>query len=258
MADKPKLKWRPVKQPNTFGEAGGYIYVPSLTERNPSVTLTQIVADAIDRSLIVGMKPEAAESVANGILTQLGKALNGGYGVVFGDYFRVMLTLTGTVDSPLADLDSDNLLKAAIIPGKAYKLDRDGFTFQNVYVAGETPELAAVLSEDDAMAEGELHTDAHTILQGKHLALDFEKGDYVAFWNVNEDGSRGTICHRFEAAADFATNKSTLLQINTNRGSSDLLTQVYYFVQVVKHQIVNGESVADESNMVKVYFPSMG
>ena len=258
MADKPTLKFKAVKMPNPADRNGGSIYVPTITDRDQIVTLKQIIEDAIDRGLILGMKPEAAESVANGLLTQLGKALNNGKSVVFGDYFRTMLVITGTVDSPIDSLDSDNALKVAIVPGKAYKLDRDNFTFTNVYVAGETPELAAVVSEDDAMAEGELQTDAHTILQGKHLALDFAKSDYVAFWNVNEDGSRGTICHRFEAAADFATNKSTLLQVNTNRGSSDLLTSKHYFVQVVKHQIVNGESVNDESNMVKVYFPSMG
>ncbi|MBR1920391.1 MAG: hypothetical protein IJ829_00135, partial [Kiritimatiellae bacterium] len=246
--DKPKIKWKPVKMPNPADrENGAPIFVPRITDRDSAVSLAEVVADAIDRSLIVGMKREAAESVANGILTQLGKVLNAGKSVIFGDYFRTALMLEGTVDSMIDSLDSDNSLKVSIIPGKAYKLDRENFAFENVYVAGETPELAAVLSEDDAMGEGELQTDAHTILQGKHLALDFAKSDYVAFWNVTEDGSRGTICHRFEAAADFATNKSTLLQVNTNRGSSDLRTSAYYFVQVVKHQIVNGESVNDES-----------
>ena len=86
---KPVINYKGYVTANPADRTGAKICIPQIVDRNQVQTLEQIVADAIDRGLIAGLKSSAAKSIANGTMIQLGEALNGGTGVIFGEFFAV-------------------------------------------------------------------------------------------------------------------------------------------------------------------------
>ena len=77
--------------------------VPVIVDRLNPTELETVVENCIDRGLIAGLKSSAAKSIADGTMIQLGKTLNGGTGVIFGEFFAVRPYLTGTIEM-LADV----------------------------------------------------------------------------------------------------------------------------------------------------------
>ena len=61
--------------------------VPVVVNRREPVDLVDVVANCIDRNLILGAKPTAAQGIAEGIAEQLAVEFKKGNGVKFGKYF---------------------------------------------------------------------------------------------------------------------------------------------------------------------------
>jgi hypothetical protein len=70
--------------------------VPVVVNRREPVDLVDVVANCIDRNLILGAKPTAAQGIAEGIAEQLAAEFKKGNGVKFGKYFYGRLYLDGT------------------------------------------------------------------------------------------------------------------------------------------------------------------
>ena len=153
--DKPDLQYRirAVKDPTDRTKT---IYVPVIVERGTPVSLTKIITRAINEGRLLGIKTEAAESLAKGILAQIKLALEEGEGVNFGDYFRVRLYLDGTVETTGSALSAlRNRVNIRLAPGTEFRSTLSSFSWHNVdaasnvtiynvqTVGGSTPNLLA-------------------------------------------------------------------------------------------------------------------
>lgn len=120
-------------------------YIPVLKERAATRSLTDIVAAAIDRSLIVGVKPSAAAEIAKGVMEQVYEELSNAEGVKFGDFFTARLYLHGQTDAA-GTLDDENTLDVTLITGPEWDIDRSDFklTFAG---AGDLPRIELVNSD---------------------------------------------------------------------------------------------------------------
>ena len=110
---KPVINYKGYMTDNPSDRTKPKICIPQIVDRN------QVVAHAIDRGLIAGLKSSAAKSIADGIMLQLGETQNGGTGVIFGEFFAVRPYLTGTIANLLAPITTANKLRVRFVPGSA-------------------------------------------------------------------------------------------------------------------------------------------
>ena len=118
--------------------------VPVLVDRRQPTDLSAVIENAIDRSLIAGLKPSAAEGIADGIARQLAHEFAKGRSVGFGHYFYGRPYLSGTVDAN-GRLTAENRINVRLYKGEDFKLTLDDFSFS--YEDGGTlPKVDFVLS----------------------------------------------------------------------------------------------------------------
>ena len=97
MADKPTVKYEVRAQRDPVNNVT--ISVPAIVDRNAAKSLATVIENAIDRGLIVGVKPAAANGSATGLCEQLFKEFSDGNAVNFDGYFYGRLYLDGTVNA---------------------------------------------------------------------------------------------------------------------------------------------------------------
>lgn len=130
MADKPTLGYCIEARQNPANR-NETIFVPRLVERAGStVSLATIVENAIDRGLIAGLKPSAAQGIADALAQQMFKEFTLGHNIQFGSYFHGQLYLDGTCESLAGPLTSANKLNIRLFKGKDFKLSREDFSMQ--------------------------------------------------------------------------------------------------------------------------------
>ncbi|MBR3221483.1 MAG: hypothetical protein IKF72_04555 [Kiritimatiellae bacterium] len=178
---KPVINYKGYMADNPADRTGPKICVPQIVDRNQVLTLEQIVADAIDRGLIAGLKSSAAKSIADGVMLQLGRTLNGGTGVIFGEFFAVRPYLTGTIENMLAPITSANKLRVRFVPGSEYKLDGAEFSFHNVTESESVPEITEVVPSGVGSASGTWSAEHDLNIIGRNLKL--AENDVVALYN---------------------------------------------------------------------------
>jgi hypothetical protein len=169
--------------------------VPVLVDRRQPTDLSAVIENAIDRSLIAGLKPSAAEGIADGIARQLAHEFAKGRSVGFGQYFYGRPYLSGTVDAN-GRLTSENGINVRLYKGEDFKLTLDDFSFS--YEDGGTlPKVDFVLSSPGNL-RGEVVTGGEVSLQGRMLHLDGD-ANTVTF---TEAGGTGTpvVVDSFKAA----------------------------------------------------------
>ena len=172
-----------------------HICVPQVVDRNQVKSLAEVVESAIDRGLIAGLKTSAARSVADGIMLQMGETLNGGTGIIFGDYFAVRPYLTGTIADVLAPLTAQNKLRVRFVPGSAYKLATDAFSFHNVTQSENVPSISGVQARDDHAPEDSWSLTG-VVISGKNLQLD--AGDTLNVYDCDGDEPVLKEAYRYE------------------------------------------------------------
>ena len=207
--NKPVIRWKPVPQEDP-SDRSRTLYIPQIVERNQTRTLTDVVYSAIDRGLIAGLKTSAAQSIAEGVLAQLGEDLNSAHGVIFGDYFSVRAYLAGTVDGLFGALDASNRLNARFVPGNALRLDRRNFSFRNVLETGDAPVIDEVQGEYDGALVGEFKAGENVQLIGSNLKL--AAGDRLLIYSVDAQGGE-TPVKTVDSLDDFAQNSSRVLTL---------------------------------------------
>ena len=118
--------------------------IPVLVDRRQPTDLSAVIENAIDRSLIAGLKPSAAEGIADGIARQLAHEFAKGRSVGFGHYFYGRPYLSGTVDAN-GRLTAENRINVRLYKGEDFKLTLDDFSF-SYEDGGNLPKVDFVLS----------------------------------------------------------------------------------------------------------------
>ena len=158
--------------------------VPVLVDRRQPTDLSAVIENAIDRSLIAGLKPSAAEGIADGIARQLAHEFAKGRSVGFGHYFYGRPYLSGTVDAN-GRLTAENRINVRLYKGEDFKLTLDDFSFS--YEDGGTlPKVDFVLSSPGNL-RGEVVAGGEVSLQGRMLHLDGDANTVV----FKEEGAEG-------------------------------------------------------------------
>ena len=182
--DKPVLFYTVRVQ--VLRQSGRTVLVPSIVDRDPAVTLEDIIEDAIDRGLIAGIKPSAATQIAEAIAQQMYEEFRAGRGVKFGNYFYCRLYLDGTTDAD-GRLTDANGVNVRFVNGPGFKLAMDMFSFSNIN-GGDIPGTDFVISEADGAERGILLPDEPLILNGVNLWKEGDVGTKVAFHEVDGEG----------------------------------------------------------------------
>ena len=126
--DKPIIFYQVRQQTNRAD--GTLQFVPAIVDREQTVPLDEIINRAIDRGLIAGLKPSAANNVAQAIAEQMYAEFQKGRGVKFGSYFSARLYLDGSSDQD-GKLTAANGINVRFTNGPAFKLDRSMYSFSN-------------------------------------------------------------------------------------------------------------------------------
>ena len=170
-------------RPQTNRATGATVLVPAIVDREQAIPLDEIIRRAIDRGLIAGIKPSAAEQVADAVAQQMYEEFRQGRGVKFGNYFYARLYLDGTSDSD-GRLTAANGVNVRFVNGAGFKLTMDMFSFSNVN-GGDIPGTDFLISEADGAERGILLPDENVILNGVNLWRDGDAGTKVGFYGID-------------------------------------------------------------------------
>ena len=241
---KPAIRWKAVAQDSAL--AGRTIYVPMVVDRTEPIDLTTLIERAIDTGRIAGLKPSAAQSIAEGTCEMIAQVLREGEGVQFGEYFCVRMYLGGTVDGPLSSLTDKNPINAKIITGDKLKIDRSQFSFRNINnTDGGAPYLDEVQSDVDGAVNAVVEIGRGLAFIGSNLALG--EGDAIVAKKRGEDGDTvvGTI-----RAADCTTSSNKLVRCPWDALGAEGLQagDVLYFEVVKRVEIAGGQTATQASN----------
>ncbi len=204
---KPILFYQVRQQTNRVD--GSVSYVPAIVDREPTVSLDDIIMRAIDRGLIAGLKPSAANNVAQAIAQQMYNEFSAGRGVKFGSYFSARVYLDGTTDND-GRLTSANGINVRFTNGPSFKLNRSMYSWSNVQ-GGDIPGVDFLVSNADGAERGKLIVGESIMLNGVNLYRDGDAGTKVTFYGI--DPETGEVDE--EAAAEvtsFTTRGPNMLE----------------------------------------------
>ena len=153
MADKPTVKYEVRAQRDPINNVT--IYVPAIVDRSAAKSLATVIENAIDRGLIVGVKPSAASGIATGLCEQLFKEFRDGNAVNFDGYFYGRLYLDGTVGA-------DGRISAA-----------NDFSFTNI-ADDKTPNVEFLISASTGAVRGKLIKGQAILVNGSTFGDDAE------------------------------------------------------------------------------------
>ena len=245
-AGKSVIRWKAVPHENPSNRAET-IYIPTITERNDTKTLTDVVYSAIDRGLIAGLKTSAAQAIAEGILAQLGQELNSAHGVIFGDFFAVRAYLDGTVDGYLGSLTADNKLNTRFVAGSALKLDRRNFSFRNVLETGDAPVIDSIQAARSGAVSGEIVGGIGIQIVGSNLKVDAD--DRFKCWKVTAEGEEDA---GVWTAQTLDQNSDVICVIGGAYTDAFTPGSRYAFALVKTVEVEDGRTATVESNKVYV------
>ena len=161
--------------------------IPVVTSKFSPVDLATVLEKCIDRGLIAGLKANAAEGIADGIVEQIAYEFTQGRGVKFGEYFYGRPYLTGQV-SANGNLTSDNKLKVRLYKGAEFKLGISDFSF-TFDGSGDTVKVDNIYGNTSAAGGntyGQIVANSPVVINGKNL---FAVGDTVKVVFDSTDGA---------------------------------------------------------------------
>ena len=170
MADKPTVKYEVRAQRDPINNVT--IYVPAIVDRNSAKSLATVIENAIDRGLIVGVKPSAANGIATGLCEQLFKEFKDGNSVNFDGYFYGRLYLDGTVGAD-GRITAANSINIRLVKGVKWALAANDFSFTNV-ADDKTPVVEFLISAATGAVRGRLIKDQAILVNGSTFGNDAE------------------------------------------------------------------------------------
>lgn len=142
-------------------------FVPVIVERNQSRDLSEVIANAIDRGLIAGLKTSAAREIAEGVMQQIYAEFKDGNGVSFGKFFSARLYLTGKIGES-GRLDKDvNSVNVRMIAGPEYDLDIGDYRMR--FVSGKDAPAIDWTSYDGSTERNVIKTGENMQLVGRNF-----------------------------------------------------------------------------------------
>ena len=173
--------------------------IPVLVDRLQPTSLAAVIENAIDRNLIAGLKPSAAEGVADGIARQLAHEFSKGHSIAFGQYFYGRPYLSGTVDAN-GTLTAANKINVRLYKGEDFKLSLDDFSF-SYEDGGNLPKVDFIVSEGKGK-RGVLSEGDYVHIEGKMLHLDGDTNT-VTFTEVGASSPTATVTSFRSAGPDI-------------------------------------------------------
>lgn len=174
--------------------------VPVIVDRLQPTELATIIENCIDRSLIAGLKPTAAQGIADGIAAQMAFEFSKGRGIKFGDYFYGRPYLQGTVDGN-GRLNSTNSITVRLYKGNSFKLSTDDFTME-FDGAGDAVKVDFIMgdtSDAGGNTRGTVVTGAPVVIQGRNL---YAAGDTNKVYFSEVDGEDEVEVDTFTSQGD--------------------------------------------------------
>ena len=170
MADKPIMKYEVRPQRDPINNVT--IYVPQIVDRSAAKSLATVIENAIDRGLIVGVKPSAASGIATGLCEQLFKEFKDGNSVNFDGYFYGRIYLDGTVGAD-GRLTGSNAINIRLVKGTKFSLAMRDFSFTNV-ADDKTPNVEFLISASTGAVRGKLIKGQAILVNGSTFGDDAE------------------------------------------------------------------------------------
>ena len=168
MADKPTVKYEVRAQRDPINNVT--IYVPAIVDRSAAKSLATVIENAIDRGLIVGVKPSAAGGIATGLCEQLFKEFRDGNAVNFDGYFYGRLYLDGTVGAD-GRITGSNSINIRLVKGAKWALATNDFSYANV-ADDKTPDVEFLISACTGAARGRLVKGETILVNGSTFGDD--------------------------------------------------------------------------------------
>ena len=183
--DKAKMRYEVRTQPDPSDPTGTRkVLVPAIVERPDTLSLQQVVFNAIDTGRIAGLKTGAARNIAEGIADQMYQEFLRGNSIAFGKYFYASLYLDGTVGAD-GSLTDDNKVNVRLKQGPDFKVARRDFNWVNI-ASDKTPKVEFVISAAAGAVRSQLVTGQAIMLNGLRFGDDTTALAVSASYTVGE------------------------------------------------------------------------
>ena len=204
---KPKLYYE-VRQ-TVSRTTGQPVFWPAIIDRDQSITLEDVIKNAIDRGVIAGLKVSAAKQIADAVCQQMYEEFKGARGVKFGNYFYARLYLDGQSDDT-GKLTSENRINVRFVNGAGFKLDRSDFSFEFAN-SDVIPSLQFLINDADG-AERDMIASDTIMVNGNNLYAADDTATHLAFYAVNSETGAVSPTPAYEVdTADFTSRGPNLL-----------------------------------------------
>ena len=206
---KPKLYYEVRQTTNPF--SGQPIFWPAIIDREQSVTLEDVIKNAIDRGVIAGLKVSAAKQIADAVCQQMYEEFKGARGVKFGNYFYARLYLDGQSDDT-GKLTEKNTINVRFVNGNGFKLDRSDFSleFANSDVI---PSLQFLINGSDGAERDVIGTDENVMVNGKNFYAEDDTATHLAFYAVDSETGAVSPTPAYEVDTDGFTSRGPNLLV---------------------------------------------
>ena len=206
---KPKLYYevRQTVSPTT----GQPIFWPAIIDRDQSITLEDVIKNAIDRGVIAGLKVSAAKQIADAVCQQMYEEFKGARGVKFGNYFYARLYLDGQSDDT-GKLTKDNHINVRFVNGTGFKLDRSDFSFEFAN-SDVIPSLQFLINDADGAERDMVNIEDTIMVNGNNLYAADDTATHLAFYAVDPETGAVSPTPAYEVDTDgFASRGPNLLR----------------------------------------------
>ncbi len=204
---KPKLYYEVRQSVNRM--TGQPIFWPAIIDRDQSITLEDVIKNAIDRGVIAGLKVSAAKQIADAVCQQMYEEFKGARGVKFGNYFYARLYLDGQSDDT-GKLTSENRINVRFVNGAGFKLDRSDFSFEFAN-SDVIPSLQFLINDADGAERDMIGYDT-IMVNGNNLYAADDTATHLAFYAVDSETGAVSPTPELEVnTADFASRGPNLL-----------------------------------------------
>lgn len=204
---KPKLYYEVRQSVNRM--TGQPIFWPAIIDRDQSITLEDVIKNAIDRGVIAGLKVSAAKQIADAVCQQMYEEFKGARGVKFGNYFYARLYLDGQSDDT-GKLTSENRINVRFVNGAGFKLDRSDFSFEFAN-SDVIPSLQFLINDADG-AERDMIASDTIMVNGNNLYAADDTATHLAFYAVDAETGAVSPTPAYEVdTADFTSRGPNLL-----------------------------------------------
>ena len=204
---KPKLYYEVRQSVNRM--TGQPIFWPAIIDRDQSITLEDVIKNAIDRGVIAGLKVSAAKQIADAVCQQMYEEFKGARGVKFGNYFYARLYLDGQSDDT-GKLTKDNHVNVRFVNGAGFKLDRSDFSFEFAN-SDVIPSLQFLINDADGAERDTIASDT-IMVNGNNLYAADDTATHLAFYAVDAETGAVSPTPTFEVdTADFESRGPNLL-----------------------------------------------